>query len=85
MFEEIQEFFLADNASLKERNLPRELAGTSGYRPEEKQEIPAQCLEEEITVAYRPQQVDVQESAKDTPQTAVDRFLEALEERDKIT
>ena len=88
MCEEIQEFSLADNASLKERNLPRELAGTSGYRPEEKQEIPAQCLEEEIAVAYRPQQVssgvDIQESAKDTPRIAVDKFLEALEERDKI-
>ena len=50
MCEEIEELFLTelDNGSRKESNFPGELVDNSGYRPEEKREVLAQCPEEEM-------------------------------------
>ena len=82
MCEEIEELFLTelDNGSRKESNFPGELVGNSGYRPEEKREVLAQCPEEEI-----PQQAssnfDIQKSATSTPKIIVEKFQEVLEEK----
>ena len=75
MCEEIEELLLTelDNGSRKESNFLEELVGNSGYRPEEKREVLAQCPEEEI-----PQQAssnfDIKESATSTPKIIVEKF-----------
>ena len=82
MCEEIEELFLTelDNGSQKESNFPGELVGNSGYRPEEKREVLAQCLEEEI-LQRASSNFDIKESATSTPKIIVEKFQEVLEEK----
>ena len=54
--------------------------GNSGYRPEEKREVLAQCPEEEI-LQQASSNFDIQKSATSTPKIIVEKFQEVLEEK----
>ena len=82
MCEEIEELFLTelDNGSRNESNFPGELVDNSGYRPEERRKVLAQCPEEEI-LQQASSNFDIQESATSTPKIIVEKFQEVLEEK----
>ena len=75
----------ASNHQIKEPNEDmceeiEELVGNSGYRPEEKREVLAQCPEEEI-LQQASSNFDIKGSATSTPKIIVEKFQEVLEEK----